>query len=230
MIRAVVLKELRESAWIAALALALYLALVYQVIPREKSVFSSIPAFSYPYFQVRPESIPFVDGTFATYFAMISYAAALGLGFRQATRESGQDTYLFLLHRPWSRDKIFLTKLAIGVGLLLACAAVPILEYSWWAASPGDVPAPFEWSMTLGCWCGWATMPVAYLAAFLSGLRPGRWYATRLLPIVALLAICAVIELLQMSFGSWVLIPVVPLLDLVLVLLIIHTARTRDYS
>jgi hypothetical protein len=186
MIRAVVLKELRESAWIAALALALYLALVYQVIPREKSVFSSIPAFSYPYFQVRPESIPFVDGTFATYFAMISYAAALGLGFRQATRESGQDTYLFLLHRPWS--------------------------------------------MTLGCWCGWATMPVAYLAAFLSGLRPGRWYATRLLPIVALLAICAVIELLQMSFGSWVLIPVVPLLDLVLVLLIIHTARTRDYS
>ena len=32
MIRAIVLKELRENAWIAALALALYLALVYQLV------------------------------------------------------------------------------------------------------------------------------------------------------------------------------------------------------
>jgi hypothetical protein len=171
-----------------------------------------------------------VDGTFGTYFFMISYAAAVGLGFRQSTRESGQGTYLFLLHRPWSRDKIFLTKLAIGAALLLGCAAVPIIEYAWWAATPGDVAAPFDWSMTAACWNYWATVPLVYLAAFLSGLRPARWYGTRLLPLVgALFALLLAEELVQL-FGSWFPVWTVAILYLVFLWLIIHVARTRDYS
>ncbi len=181
MIRAIVIKELRENAWIAATALALYLALVYQLIPREKSIFNSLPTFS-SILRMAPESIPFVSGPFGSYFVMISCAAALGLGFRQSTRESGASTYLFLLHRPWSRDKIFLTKLAVGAALLLVCGAVPIVEYGWWASMPGDVAAPFEWSMTLGEWICWAIMPLAYLAAFLSGLRPAQLVRHTLAP------------------------------------------------
>ncbi len=171
MIKALVFKELRENAWIAATALALYLALVYQLIPREKNLLSYGFRLS---FTVSPEAIPFVSGTFASYFSLISFAAAIGLGFRQSTRESGQSTYLFLLHRPWLRDKIFLTKLGVGSALLLGCGIVPIIEYAWWAATPGDVAAPFDWSMTMSEWVAWANVPLAYLAAFLSGLRPAR--------------------------------------------------------
>src|SRR6185312_5120123 len=108
MIRAIVIKELRENAWIAALALVLYLACVYQLIPHEKSIFNSVPIHSYSTLRSQPESVPFVDGSFASFFALISYAAAIGLGLRQSTRESSHGTYLFLLHRPWSREKIFL--------------------------------------------------------------------------------------------------------------------------
>jgi hypothetical protein len=229
MIKALVFKELRENAWIAATALALYLALVYQLIPREKSIFNSLPTFS-SILRVAPESIPFVSGSFGTYFAMISCAAAIGLGFRQSTRESGTSSYLFLLHRPWARDKIFLTKLAVGAALLLVCGAVPIVEYAWWASTPGDVAAPFEWSMTLGHWTGWAIMPLAYLAAFLSGLRPARWYGTRLLPLLALLSAAVILQVLVMLTGPWIQLPGTVLLYVVYLGLIIHVARTRDYS
>jgi hypothetical protein len=230
MIRAIVFKELRENAWIAALALLLYLALVYELIPREKHLFNSAPAISYGLLRISLESIPFVDGTFSTYFIFISFAAAIGLGFRQATRESGQGTYLFLLHQPWSRDKVFLTKLLVGGVLLLACAAVPIVEYSWWAATPGDVAAPFEWSMTASCWSYWAIVPLAYLAAFLSGLRPARWYGTRLLPLVGLIFALLLSELLVQMFGFWFPLCALAILYTVFLWLILHVARTRDYS
>jgi hypothetical protein len=71
---------------------------------------------------------------------------------------------------------------------------------------------------------------LAYLAAFLSGLRPARWYGTRLLPLVGSFFALLLANLLVQLFGSWVPVCAVAILYLVFLWLIIHVARTRDYS
>ena len=69
--------------------------------------------------------------------------------------------------------------------MLLGCASMPIVLYGAWAAVPGHHASPFEWSMTGPAWRLTILMPLLYLGAFLSGLRPARWFGTRLLPLVA---------------------------------------------
>ena len=39
--------------------------------------------------------------------------------------------------------------------------------------------------MTAWAWQLWLCMPLVYLGAFLSGIRPARWFGTRLMPLVA---------------------------------------------
>ena len=86
---------------------------------------------------------------------------------------------------PWPADRIFLTKLSTGIGLLLVCTLLPILIYATWAALPGTHPGPFEWSMTGPAFQVWLLLPLAYLGAFASGIRPARWFGSRLLPLVS---------------------------------------------
>ena len=73
-------------------------------------------------------------------------------------------------------------------------------------------------------------MPLAYLAAFLSGLRPARWYGTRLLPLVGLIFALFLSELLVQLFGKWFPVCAAVILYLVYLWLILDVARTRDYS
>ncbi len=89
-----------------------------------------------------------------------------------------------MLHRPAATRKIFIAKIVTGVVLLQLVALVPIVSYAAWASMPDKHPSPFEWWMTESAWCVWLSLPVAYLAAFLSGLRPARWFGTRLLPLL----------------------------------------------
>ena len=114
----------------------------------------------------------------------IGVALAIALGFRQSAWEPSQGTALYLLHLPLSRRTIFLTKLVTGIGLLLACTLLPILIYAAWAATPGTHAGPFEWSMTGPAFRIWLLLPLAYLGAFASGIRPARWFGSRLLPLV----------------------------------------------
>src|SRR5262249_16169255 len=110
--KALALKELREVLGITIVALAGYLALVASLIGAK--VFEWIPGMP----GVTNE-VPFVGQQFTTFFMYVSVGFALALGFRQSVWESVKGTYLFMLHRPLSRNAIFLTKLAVGVGLLL---------------------------------------------------------------------------------------------------------------
>jgi hypothetical protein len=64
-----------------------------------------------------------------------------------------------------------------------------ILLYAWWASAPGHIAAPFYWSMTRPAWCNWVALPLVYVGAFLSGIRPGRWFGSRLVPLVAAIAL-----------------------------------------
>src|SRR5579872_6328858 len=148
MIKALVIKELREVYWIAAVALVIYLVTVSGLIGVQP-VGDLLTGHN---------EVPFAGDAFAFLFGVISAGFAIVLGLRQSAWEGWQGVYQFLLHRPLRRDTIFLTKLATGVGLLLLCAAVPFVWYTLWAATPGHHPSPFEWSMTERAWRVYLTM------------------------------------------------------------------------
>jgi ABC-type transport system involved in multi-copper enzyme maturation permease subunit len=172
------LKELRETFWLALVALVIQLYFVAAVTG--SSLASALGSSTSLYAQT---VVPFAHTDFVSTFAIVAGCLAAGLGFWQTVGESVRGTYALLLHRPVPRWQVIGVKLAVGLGLYLVCSAVPILLYAFWAATPGTHASPFYWSMTLTSWQVWLTMPLVYLGAFLAGLRSARWYGTRLLPL-----------------------------------------------
>ncbi len=221
--KALAWKELRDVYVIAVAALAWYLALVVNMMGAK--VFNWMP--------LMPQGtmgVPFLDGGFASVHPLISGLFAIALGFRQSAWESSQGTYLFLLHRPLRRETIFLIKLAMGAALFLVCASVPILLYAWWASLPGHHAGPFEWSMTGPTLRMMLSMLLLYLGAFLSGLRPARWFGTRLLPLTGALLSLLLVEMLPARGWWYVGFPLVLLLCGLLIANICYVAHVRDYA
>ena len=220
MLRALMWKELRETAWIGLVGLAAHLAFVancagYTVLP---------------FWAVRREhETPFLDSVFVPSFSFVSIALAIALGLRQTALESRGGTWLFLLHRPTSMPRVLAGKLAVGGGLYLFCGLVAILSYAGWAAMPGKHASPFRWWMTANAWNAWVVIAVIYLAAFLAGIRPARWFGTRLLPLAAGGPLAV---LLALALFFWPLPGTAAFLLVAacLIGLIQFTARTRDFS
>ncbi len=220
MIKTLAVKELREVAAIAALALALNLALV--------SNLAGLPLFSWvPGMPGALEEVPFAGFNFLIPFSLVTGVCAIALGLRQSAWESGKGTYLFLLHRPVPRAAVFRTKMATGLAVFAVVAVVPVLAFALWAAAPGHHPSPFEWSMTSRSWRACFVLPLVYLGAFLSGLRPARWMGTRLLPLAA----AALATGLLLADPIWwpAGFPATLVLDAAFAAAVFHVARERDY-
>jgi hypothetical protein len=83
--------------------------------------------------------------------------------------------------------------------------------------------------MTEPAWRMALLMPLLYLGAFLSGLRPARWFGTRLLPLVAAVT---VLSLLGGVLPWWwaVSFPVTVALYGLLIANTCFVARVRDYA
>jgi hypothetical protein len=214
-------KELRDVLGIATIALGAYLVVLAGLLGSK--LFTWAPGVPRGV-----EDIPFANGNFTSYFGVMTALFAAALGFRQSAWESVQGTYLFLLHRPLERNKIFLTKLAAGTGVLLLCASAPIVFYTWWAAVPGHHASPFDWSMTLPAWRMALMMPLVYLGAFLSGIRPGRWFGTRLLPLAA--SVLFLVLLSNMPYGWLCGLPLALLVCVLLATNVCFVGRVRDYA
>ena len=226
MVLAIVRKELRETRAFAALSLGLYLIYVGNLTGKGSPLLT--PLFGWaPGMDLEPPDVPFVQGHFLTMYLVIGVALAITLGIRQSAWEPSQGTALYLLHLPLARRTIFVTKLMTGVGLLLACTLLPILIYATWAAMPGTHPGPFEWSMTGPAFRIWLLMPLAYLGAFASGIRPARWFGSRLLPLVSV----ALPAIFSYAIPQWWLIgfPLLLLVAAVLVSDILRETETRDF-
>jgi hypothetical protein len=217
MLRALAIKELRETGLVALAALALYACLV-----------SSATGFRLlPLFSTSGGTIPFVGDAFLSSFVWISAGLAIALGFRQSVLESMQSTYLFLLHRPAPRWRLIAVKLAVGLVLYLVSAALPVLLYAWWAATPGTHASPFEWSMTFPTWKVWSGMTAVYFAAFLCGIRPAHWLWSRLWPLAG----AGVLVFLIQFLPCWSILGpgAVVLLDAALVTAVFTVSGSRDY-
>ncbi len=224
MLRAMIAKELRETAGIALLALLAYAYVVACHV-----------GWRMPMQLGYTTTVPFVSDPFVSYFTMVAAALCLALGLRQTVAESVRGTWLLLLQRPVDRRRIVAVKLATGLSLYLLCSALPILGYAWWAASPGKHAGPFAWEMTLPTWGTYVLMPALYLGAFLAGIRPGRWIGTRLLPAAAAGLLLGLIASMPTWWtygnGLWWLsgLGAVLLLDACLTVVILFMAQVRDY-
>ena len=218
--RALLLKELREVAGIGAVGLALLLVFVSGLVGLR--VFTWLPLVPH-----NDYSIPFVSSGFLEYFTFTSVFLVIALGFRQSVWEDLRGTYVFLLHRPIRCGVVIALKLLAGIGVYLFCAGVPLLLYAWWAATPGHHASPFEWSMTDPAWRCWLTMPLLYMSAFLSGIRPARWLGTRLLPLVATGAVVFPLQFLPWWWACG--LGVLLVLYLAMLIVIFFVVRTRDF-
>jgi hypothetical protein len=82
--------------------------------------------------------------------------------------------------------------------------------------------------MTAPAWWTVIVIPTLYFGAFLSGIRPARWFGTRLLPLVA--ASVAVIGLYALPWKWSLGIPAAALADVVLIACVSFVAGQRDYA
>ena len=224
MLRTLALKELRETAGIAILALILF----------ANFVVGAMGVRMVPWSSGSMGAIPFVNDPVLPMLSGVAVLLAVALGFRQSSWESAFGTDQFLLHRPASWGQLLGVKLFVGVGLLVVVSIVPILVYAWWAATPGTHASPFAWSMTEPFWRIPVVVPTVYVASFLSGVRPARWVGTRLVPLAAgalmaggSAALPPLLMVLSWWWIWWVLIVVG--LDVLLVVGILFAIRTRDY-
>jgi ABC-type transport system involved in multi-copper enzyme maturation permease subunit len=226
MVLAIVRKELRETRAFAALALGLFLLYVSNLTGNGRPLLAPLLGLI-PGMSQEPPDVPFVQGNFLNVYGFIGVALAITLGFRQSAWEPSQGTSQYLLHLPLARHSLFLTKLMTGIGLLLVCTLLPILIYATWAATPGTHSGPFEWSMTGPAFRIWLLLPLAYLGAFASGIRPARWSGSRLLPLVSV----ALPSIVSFATSHWWLVglPLLLIVGSVLVSDLLHQSETRDF-
>ena len=175
------------------------------------------------------ERSPFLTDSCVQIYLCFMAALAAALGLRQTLGESIVGTWLFFQHRPASRRQLIGLKLLIGLLLYFVCGAGVILIHAFRAATPGVHAAPFFWWMTAPWWLCLLTTPMVYLSVFLVGIRPARWYGTRLFPLILLLALYyGGVATEEMGWG-WVWMSIVWFIDLALIRAIFFVAQNRDY-
>jgi len=128
MLKALAIKELRESLGIVALAV---LGLGYVLL-------GLIGVAVLPWQYAQQPYFPFSAGAYHSGLMFCLAALAVLLGFRQTAWELHNNTFAFLLHKPLPRGIVFAVKLVLGAILLLVINALFIGVYGWWAATPGN--------------------------------------------------------------------------------------------
>ena len=175
MIRALAIKELRESVGLLAVAA---LGLLYVVLLCMGKMFFAIIPVNYG------PQIAFISDPFNSSAGFVVGFFGILLGLKQSAWELNHNTFYLLIHRPLSRRKIIATKLAVGGLLTFGILAIAIVIYGSWAATPGNLAAPFEWSMTANSWRLALVLVVVFFGGFLRVIRRGGCFGSLLAPLV----------------------------------------------
>ncbi len=127
------------------------------------------------------------EDEFTGLIACIGAIIGTAIGFLQVIFETRQGHWAVLVHRPISRERLFMGKVVAGLSLYFAAMLIPFMLCVVWVQIPGNVAGPFYWQMTIpGCIDILAGTPY-YFAGMLVARRSARWYASRCLPLVAAL-------------------------------------------
>jgi ABC-type transport system involved in multi-copper enzyme maturation permease subunit len=218
--KALAFKEIRDVLPIVCIALIAYLACI--------ACLMGYPVF-FGAFSDETWGTPFLDYQIKAFISIISIGFTIALGFWQTVAENTRGTWLFLLHRPASQRTIIGVKLAVGASVYLVVSAIPILVYALWAATPGTHPSPFAWWMTEAMWYGWLFPVMVYFGAFLSGVRPARWYGSRLMPLLAVALLATLLGQIPYRYWSWG-IAAILIVSLIDIYVILYSCKTRDFS
>jgi len=228
MLVAIVRKECRE------LLPFIVLALVVQVLDlcRATGMYLGVISNLLNMVDRSDPSLPFINDSFCYWSLVVSGLLAVTMGLWQTMWESSRGTFQFLLHRPIARQCILGVKLSVGLTIGFLIAITPILYYALCAATPGHVTGPFYWSMTARIFLLTTLIPLAYLAAFLSGLRRARRFGSRFFPLFTAILFGVAIHALADSLPGWepLLLTVVVAVDACYLLAILHVAATSDFS
>ncbi|MFM9960807.1 MAG: hypothetical protein ACKV2Q_06240 [Planctomycetaceae bacterium] len=172
---ALMLKELRSLSRVIALALLADGWLLSELTEQSHWVRGDI--------QLGP-GFALAQTDWLMWFGFLLAVMASIVGLSMSLDDGLRGTWAFALFRPVSRRAYIGTKLLVGGAVTLALSVLPVVVYSVWAARPGNVAAPFRWSQLQPAIeaCGWSV--VVFLGAFLSGIRPAKWWWSRLWPLV----------------------------------------------
>jgi hypothetical protein len=220
MLQAIVKKELRELWAFAAVALALVTACVC----RQTGIWSRFLVWLFDWLPGLGDStalLPFIQRGFGMPYGL----AAILLGIRQSCGAQERESAPYLLQLPLRRHTLVLTRLLTGLGLQMAVMLLPLLFYAGWAARSGTHPAPFEWTMAVPAIRLWLIIPLVYLGAFASGIRPARWAGSRLLPLLGITIPAVVVYNASLAVA----LPLLAAIVAALAIEIVYEAETRDY-
>jgi hypothetical protein len=196
MIRALAMKEMRETAWVWLIAAGWFGFMAADVMQ-----VPLLPGFVSDrlFAPTRGDGreIPFVGNGIASSVALGMGVLGVALGIRQTVGEMWTGTYPLTLHLPMLRSRLFAVKFAVGVAVVWVLGGLALGALCIWAATPGTHPSPFEWNMTSHAWRTWFAMPIVYFGAAATGLFAARWYGMRLLPLVSACTIAWVIVVLS---------------------------------
>ncbi len=86
--------------------------------------------------------------------------------------------------------------------------------------------------MTWQSWFTCTQIPLVYLAAFLSGIRPARLFVSRFFPIFACIFIIEFSQFLWPVVPEWrvVIVAVTILIEALGILAVLNEAKVRDFS
>lgn len=224
---ALIRKELKETVPLGLCAMAFLLVWV-GLETQVRIIFYIFPfwnLFGLGYHEIN--SIPFLDTRMHTPLAIAAGFLGAVLAGRQIFFEDQSKAFGFLLPLPVKRSTLFLTKMLVGMVVYFAALLIPVLVYALWATTPGNHPSPFFWSMT------WLpiqlviALTVLYFGWLLTWLRQVKWFGTRVLPLVTVIALAFMwAELMDWLWWSVLL---VILTDVLLAVSILWVAEERDY-
>jgi ABC-type transport system involved in multi-copper enzyme maturation permease subunit len=175
--KAIFKKELRENVALAVPGLLILSLMLLQTAHNHSALMRRM-GYQYAYWPMENMQ-PLLDSGFLSQTAFFCGIFGAVLGWLQIFRERHRDLRAFLLHRPATRNSIFLGKIAAGALLYLLTTALPLICFVAWVAAPARVAAPFEWRMALPVLSHLLAGMVLYFGGMLTGLRQARWYGSR---------------------------------------------------
>lgn len=177
MMKALIRKELRESLRVAVLGLVGFALLAtwsgYSYSRMVASELKGAGRLDYNNCQ------PLLSTSYLMLATWLCSIFGAVLGWLQIHQERNRDLWGYLIHRPITRTKIFLSKAVAGLALYVLAVGLPLAGFVIWGSMPGHVAAPFEWGMA------WPALKILiagtafYFAGMLTSLRQARWYVSR---------------------------------------------------
>jgi len=130
----------------------------------------------------------------------VAAVAGLVMGLVQTLFETQPDNWAFVVHRPIPRVVIFGAKCAAGLLLLYVSLGLPCVMAATWAATPGNLPMPFQSRMVLPLLADVLAGGCFYFAGMILALRQASWFRSRLLPLGLPLATAGAVMFLIPDF------------------------------